>query len=73
MGGSSTFHDASGAFHGLKGGLHGGGHGRTPQSGPNVWYVTFSVACTVVGEPPSGVSVTRTVAPAIDALKSMKP
>jgi len=75
IGGSSAFHDASGP-NGLNGLLMSGhdAHGRTPQSGPIVCAVAFSAAATVVvGEPLSGVSVTRTTAPAMDAPKSRKP
>jgi hypothetical protein len=75
-GGSRAFHDASGADHGLNGGLMSAhdAHGRTPQSGPNVCCVAFSVARTVVGAPPpSGDSVTLTIAPAFDAATSRKP
>jgi len=69
IGGRSAFHDASGEKKGLKGLLMSGhdAHGRTPQSGPNVCAVALSAATTVVGAPLSGVSVTRTTAPAIDA------
>ncbi len=74
IGGSSAFHDASGPK-GLNGLLMSGhdAHGRTPHSGPKVVAVAFSAATTVVGEPLSGVSVTRTTAPAMDAPKSRKP
>jgi hypothetical protein len=70
IGGSNAFHDASGALNGLNGGLMSGqlAQGRTPQSGPKVWAVMLSAARTVTGAPRSGVSVTSTSAPAIEAL-----
>ena len=77
-GGSSAFHEARGVFHGLKGGKQPG-HSealrlRTPQSGPKVWTVALRTAGTVTGAPPpTGVSVTCTVAPFADVAKSRNP